>query len=88
MRRQFPHLSDDDTAPVYLSYGGRNTPIDINSSAGTWVHHVLLGLKLKEAMMAMGKECYVRAADQKEEKYGKLENFIAAKLERGGRETG
>ncbi|MBM82966.1 MAG: esterase [Planctomycetaceae bacterium] len=53
------HLDKSDKASVFMTYSGTNTPVDENTSEGNWVHHVLLGLKLKEAMDKLGLECTV-----------------------------
>lgn len=73
------HLTKDDV-PAYLSYNGRNSPVNKDTDAGAWVHHVKLGLKLQEAMTELGLECHVKSADIPEEKYGSLEDFLVAKL--------
>ena len=73
------HLTKDDV-PVYMVYGRGNEPVNASTSQGAWVHHVLLGLKLQEAMTALGLECHVRAPGHPESKYGSVERFIAAKL--------
>lgn len=52
------HLTADDP-PIYLFYNKPNTPVDENTPWGTWVHHPLLGIKLKEAMEKYGLECYL-----------------------------
>lgn len=76
------HLSKDDMAPVYMSYGRPDSEVDESTNPSVWVHHVKLGLKLQEAMTALGKECIVTAPDLKPETdtYGSVERFIAAKL--------
>lgn len=60
MKRASPitHLSSDDPA-VFMTYGGRDVPVDQNSSPGTYVHHPKLGMFLKEKMDQMGMECYL-----------------------------
>ncbi|MFT5469729.1 MAG: acetyl esterase/lipase [Verrucomicrobiales bacterium] len=73
------HLTKDDP-PVYMIYGRGDVPVDDKTNAGVWVHHVRLGLKLKEAMEAIGLECHVRSPDHKEQKFRALEDFVAAKL--------
>ncbi|NNE93984.1 MAG: alpha/beta hydrolase [Verrucomicrobiales bacterium] len=76
------HLSNDDTAPVYMAYSRPNTPVDAGTNPSVWVHHVKLGLNLQEAMEKLGLECIVRAPDVKpdDDPYGSVERFIAAKL--------
>jgi acetyl esterase len=52
------HWTKDDP-PIYLYYGGANTPVTEETLWGTWVHHPMLGIKLKEAMYYQGVECYL-----------------------------
>ncbi len=73
------HLTKDDV-PVYMAYGRPNVKVDAKTDQGTWVHHVLLGLKLQEAMRELGLECHVRSPDHPEKTYGTVERFIVAKL--------
>ncbi len=75
------HLSRDDP-PVYMTYRRGNVPVDIDAAEGIWVHHVLLGLKLQEAMSQLGLECVVHSPDHPNNKYGSLEAFLIAKLSR------
>ncbi len=57
------HLTPDDP-PIYLFYNGPNLPVDEETLWGTWVHHPMLGIKLKEAMEDyMGMECYLEYKD-------------------------
>ena len=56
------HLTSDDP-PIYLFYPGPNEPVDEAIPWGTWVHHPMLGIKLKEAMDELGMECYLEYAD-------------------------
>lgn len=74
------HLDQDDEVPVFMTYGGTNTPVDENTSEGVWVHHVLLGIKLKEAMAELGLECTVVDRENKDEKYGNTTEFLISKL--------
>lgn len=73
------HLSKDDV-PVYMTYRRGNVPVTKDTEQGVWVHHVLLGLKLQEAMKKIGLECNVQSPDHPESKYGSLEAFLIAKL--------
>lgn len=73
------HLTKDDP-PVYMQYGRGDVPVDETTEAGVWVHHVRLGLKLKEAMEELGLECHVRSPDHTEQKYRTMEEFMIAKL--------
>jgi acetyl esterase/lipase len=74
------HLDKSDKVAVYMTYGGTNTPVDENTSAGAWVHHVLLGLKLQEAMTELGLECTVSDRETKSEKYPNQHDFIIEQL--------
>jgi acetyl esterase/lipase len=51
------HLSADDP-PIYLKYE-ENRAVSEASAPGIWVHHRILGTKLKEAMDALKIECHV-----------------------------
>ncbi|QDU80973.1 acetyl esterase [Polystyrenella longa] len=75
------HLSPDDEVEVYMTYRRPNTKVTLETSKSDWVHHPLLGLKLKEAMHKLDLKCYVTAPDIKEENdpYGSLTNFLVAK---------
>ncbi len=75
------HLSQDDTAPVYMLYSRPNTKVTKQTSHMVWVHHVLMGLKLQEAMQKQGLECIVTAPGlEPVTTYGSLEDFLIAKL--------
>ncbi|QDS96031.1 Carboxylesterase NlhH [Roseimaritima multifibrata] len=75
------HLSEDDSASVYMTYSRPNVKVTKDSASSIWVHHVLLGLKLQEAMKARGLECVVTAPDMPAEtEYESLEEFLIAKL--------
>jgi lysophospholipase L1-like esterase len=53
------HLTPDDP-PIYLFYPGPNEPVTEETLWGTWVHHPILGIKLKEAMeVYLGMECHL-----------------------------
>lgn len=73
------HLTKDDI-PVYMTYNRGNVPVDNDTNPGVWVHHVLLGLKLQEAMDKLGMECAVVSPEHPETKYGSLEAFLIEKL--------
>lgn len=74
------HLTKDDP-PVFMTYGRGDVPVDENSSPGLWVHHARLGLKLQEAMQALGLECHVTWRDKPSEKYKSLYDFLADKVQ-------
>lgn len=75
------HLTKDDP-PVYFTYGGANTEVTNETSQGEWVHHVKLGLKVKEVMDELGIECIVRGRDviPENDPYGSMEDFLIEKL--------
>ena len=73
------HLTKDDV-PVFMTYGRGNVPVDNDTNPGVWVHHVLLGLKLQEAMEKLGLECTVVSPEHPESRYGSMEAFLIAKL--------
>jgi len=56
------HWTKDDP-PIYLYYPGPNKPVDETTVFGTWVHHPIFGIKLKEAMYYQGVECYLEYKD-------------------------
>jgi acetyl esterase/lipase len=74
------HLTPDDP-PIYLLYRGPNEPVDEETSWGTWVHHPMLGIKLKEAMAKLGMECYLEYKDGPPvTEYESQQDFIIRKL--------
>lgn len=58
------HLSVDDVAPVLMTYGGGDVPIDDDTSIGVIIHHPKFGIVVKEKMDALGLECVVNYRDQ------------------------
>jgi hypothetical protein len=57
------HLTPDDP-PIYLYYNRPNDPVDETTIWPVWVHHPMLGIKLKEAMEDyLGMECYLGYKD-------------------------
>ena len=75
------HLTPDDP-PIYLYYGGPNRPVDETTIRGVWVHHPLLGIKLKEAMDELGMECYLEYKNGPPvTEYESQNEFIIRKLE-------
>jgi len=75
------HLTPDDP-PIYLFYNSANKPVDEETPWGTWVHHPMFGIKLKEAMDDyLGMECYLEYKDGPPvTKYESQEDFIIRKL--------
>lgn len=75
------HLDSDDRVSVYMTYSRPDSKVTRETASAIWVHHVLLGLKLKAAMEALGLECTVTAPDMPSEKspYGSLEEFLISK---------
>ena len=74
------HLDKEDRVPVFMAYGGTNTPVDAATPEGTWVHHVLLGLKLQEAMEKLGLECTVVDRENQSDQYPSVQDFLIQKL--------
>ncbi len=52
------HLTKDDP-PIFASYNREDTPVDETTPPGMWVHHPLLGIKLKEQMDRLHVECHL-----------------------------
>ncbi|MEM8955623.1 MAG: alpha/beta hydrolase [Verrucomicrobiota bacterium] len=73
------HLSPDDV-PVYMSYSRENSPVYRDTEPGAWVHHPLLGLKLKEAMNKLNLKCYVSYPGHEERTYPTMTAFLIEKL--------
>ena len=74
------HLTVDDP-PIYLLYNGPNTPVTETTLWGQWVHHPMLGIKLKEAMDALGLKSYLEYKGSPEiTKYDSQNDFIIQKL--------
>jgi len=74
------HLTKDDP-PIYLFYGAANTPVTEETLWGKWVHHPILGTKLKEAMDALDMECYLEYRDSPAiPEYESQNDFIIRKL--------
>ncbi|MHC4569250.1 MAG: alpha-L-fucosidase, partial [Planctomycetota bacterium] len=75
------HLTPDDP-PIYLLYNGPNEPVDDETPWGTWVHHPMFGIKLKEAMeLYLGMECHLEYKDGPPvTEYESQQDFIIRKL--------
>ncbi|MEO2016612.1 MAG: sialate O-acetylesterase [Fuerstiella sp.] len=74
------HWTKDDP-PIYLYYNGPNVSVDEKTLWGTWVHHPIFGIKLKEAMYYKGVECYLEYKDGPPvEKYKSHYDFLIQKL--------
>ena len=82
------HLDRNDRVSVFMTYSRPNSKVTLETPSAVWVHHVLLGLKLKEAMESHGLECTVTAPEMPAEKspYGSLEDFLISKA-RGERKV-
>ena len=52
------HLTKDDP-PVFMGYGAYK-PVHKNMTSGAWVHHPIMGIKLKEKMDSMEMECHCK----------------------------
>ncbi|MEM0896520.1 MAG: alpha/beta hydrolase [Verrucomicrobiota bacterium] len=80
------HLTRDDV-PVYMEYGNRpNSPVNKETTQGEWVHHPLLGIKLREAMSKLGLDCYVNYRDNEEGEHEDMTGFLMEML-RGGHQS-
>ena len=75
------HLTPDDP-PIYLFYNSANEPVDEETPWGTWVHHPMFGIKLKEAMeVYLGMECHLEYKDGPPvTEYESQQDFIIRKL--------
>jgi len=74
------HLTRDDP-PIYLFYNGANVPVNEETPWGTWVHHPMFGIKLKEAMDELGMECCLEYTDGPPvTEYESQQDFIIHKL--------
>ena len=74
------HLSKDDP-PAYMVFGP-DKPVTERSPANLWVHHPIMGIKLKEAMDELGLECHVDYRDgPKNEDYENMVEFLLKKLD-------
>jgi acetyl esterase/lipase len=73
------HLSPDDP-PIFLSYGRPNHPVTFETPQSDWVHHPLLGIKLKEAMEALDIECIVTGPGIEDDRYQDIYDFLIKKL--------
>ncbi|GAB5442397.1 MAG: alpha/beta hydrolase [Fuerstiella sp.] len=75
------HLSNDDRVSVYMVYSRPPVKVTRDTPQGVWVHHPLLGLKLKEAMQQYDLECHVVGPGLPDEKdYGSLDAFLMQKV--------
>lgn len=74
------HLSKDDP-PAYMVFGA-NKPVTETSPAGLWVHHPIMGIKLREAMDELGLECHVDySGGPKDNNYEDMVEFLLKKLD-------
>ncbi|MCM2373411.1 deiodinase-like protein [Aporhodopirellula aestuarii] len=73
------HLTRDDP-PVFMVYGSGNVPVHRDSNPGLWVHHALLGIKLKEAMDKLGIECSVTWNGNPSKRYDDIHAFLIEKV--------
>ncbi|RLD52512.1 MAG: hypothetical protein DRI97_14420 [Bacteroidetes bacterium] len=74
------HLTPDDP-PIYLLYNSPNDAVDEKTLWGTWVHHPMLGIKLKEAMDELGMECYLQyTGGPSVTAYESQQDFVIRKL--------
>jgi hypothetical protein len=74
-------LTPDDP-PIYLLYNSANNPVNEQTPWGTWVHHPIFGIKLKETMeVYLGMECHLEYKDGPPvTAYESQQDFIIHKL--------
>jgi acetyl esterase/lipase len=72
------YLTKDDP-PIFLTYG-KNGPVTEESAPGVWVHHPILGIKLKEAMDPLGMECHVSYSGNRPKQFSSAVEFLVTKL--------
>jgi len=53
-----------DDPPCYMTFGA-NVPIDGDSAPGLWVHHPMMGFRLKQRMQEAGVPCYVQVKGER-----------------------
>jgi len=73
------HLTKDDP-PVFMQYGQPNVPLGKDWTPGQLVHHPMFGVKLKEAMDALGIEAVLRYPNRQEDAYKDMMDFFRQKL--------
>ncbi|MFK5922314.1 MAG: alpha/beta hydrolase [Verrucomicrobiota bacterium] len=73
------HLDKDDV-PVFMTYGKGDSPVDENTNPSVWVHHVRLGMKLKQAMDKLGVENHLSWRDHPSKEYKDLHAFLSEKV--------
>jgi acetyl esterase/lipase len=72
------YLTRDDP-PVYAYYSEPRV-IPPNARAGTGIHHVNFGLRLKDRMDPLGIECVIRHRDQNADRDGEMVEFFVRHL--------
>jgi hypothetical protein len=74
------YISPDDP-PIYLFYNGANTKVTEETNWGVWIHHPILGIKLKEALDEKNMESYLEYKNgPKVEGYKSRYEFLIDKL--------
>jgi acetyl esterase len=73
------HLNAGDP-PVLMSYSQRNEPITAATSPGTYIHHPIFGIKLKEAMDALKIECVLKMGGARGDSGDGLFEFLCKHL--------
>lgn len=76
------HLTKDDP-PVYMVYNQPNSKVTVETEQAVWVHHPLLGIKLKEAMDKLGVESVVSSPGSMDSNYEDVSGFLIQKLKGG-----
>ncbi|MEM6468105.1 MAG: alpha/beta hydrolase [Planctomycetota bacterium] len=73
------YLTRDDP-PIYLAYGD-SASIDDELTPDRWVHHPVMGIKLKESMDKLGIECHVEyEGNHPVSRYKSQVDFVIRKL--------
>lgn len=77
------HVTADD-CPMYMTYGQANEPLPPDATPAAGIHHPMFGIKMKEALDAVGVEAVLRIQNvaMGGDPYGSPVKFFEAKLSR------
>ena len=69
-------------APTYMMYNQRNEPLPPDADPRDGIHHPIFGIKLKEALDAVGVEAVlvIRGEPMGADPYGSMVDFFMVKL--------
>jgi acetyl esterase/lipase len=75
------HVGPGDT-PTYMTYNQANDPLPPDADPRAGIHHPIFGIKLKEALDAVGVEAVlvIRGEPWGQDPYGSMVEFFVAKL--------